>query len=125
MNAAPRLLVWNFTPQEKAQLDETLAAIKAPSAFAIADTQGRLPLRDIIHSNSHSAQPFECAEKILLFYNIPQKGVYFLLQAFKSSDLPKPIYAVVTEHSIDWPFSELANHLIVERDAVERTKQNG
>ena len=56
----------------------------------------------------------------MLFYNIPQKGVLFLLNAFKQTDLPRPIYAVVTEHSINWPFDELLEHLVEERDRMEK-----
>jgi len=124
MNASPRLLVWNYDPAEKARLDAILDEIKAPPAVTVHDTQGHLPLRDIIHAHLDGGQVFHCPEKIILFYNIPHKGVYLLLQVFKTSDLPKPIYAVVTEHSINWPFADLVKHLVAERDAVEQTGGN-
>ncbi len=115
MERRPRLLVWNFTPQEKEKLDRMLELVKAPPAFSISPNQGHLLVRDILHTDQVGSEPFECDEKIVLFYNIPQKGIFFLIQKFKDANLPKPIFAVVTEHSIDWPFSRLAAHLIEER----------
>jgi hypothetical protein len=47
-------------------------------------------------------------------------GVMFLINIFEQRDLPRPIYAVVTEHSIDWPFNELLEHLIEERNKMEK-----
>lgn len=120
MDKEPRLLVWNYTTGEKKNLDALLDEIKAPSAVAIEQNQGNLTLREIIHSDGHSEREFRSDEKVLLFYNIPQKGVLFLMNMFKQADLPRPIYAVVTEHSIEWPFSELHEHLVEERGRMER-----
>ena len=122
MNQSPRLLVWNYTRSEKEKLDAVLTEIKAPPAFSIEKDQGRLVLGRIIHDNERGGEEFRCDEKVLLFYNIPQKGVYLLMQVFKSADLPKPIYAVVTEHSITWPFNELVEHLIEERNRLDPAK---
>lgn len=125
MDGSSRLLVWNYDPAEKARLDAVLAEIKAPPAVTIRDTQGHLTLREIIHADLDGEPVFDCREKIVLFYNIPHKGVYLLLQVFKTSDLPRPIYAVVTEHSINWSFADLVEHLVAERDAMEPAGSNG
>jgi hypothetical protein len=119
MDKEPRLLAWNYTLEEKSRLDAILAEIKAPSAVVIHKSQGHLTLREIIHTDAHSEQEFTSEEKVLLFYNIPQKGVLFLINTFKQVDLPRPIYAVVTEHSIEWPFNELLEHLVEERDRLQ------
>lgn len=120
MDKEPRLLIWNYTPEEKERLDALLKETGAPSASAIDRTQGHLTLREIIHTNVQGRDRLESDEKVLLFYNIPQKGVFFLINAFRKADLPQPIYAVVTEHSIVWPFSKLLGHLIAERDTAEK-----
>lgn len=120
MDKEPRLLVWNYTPEEKAKLDALLKVIGAPPAASIEMSQGRLTLREIIHTDARGENPLESDEKVVLFYNIPQKGVFFLIDAFKQTDLPRPIYAVVTEHSIEWPFSELLDHLVKERAGVQK-----
>lgn len=116
MDKDPRLLVWKYTAEEKERLDALLREIGAPSASTIDSTQGHLSLREIIHTDAHGRERLESEEKVLLFYNIPQKGVFFLIDAFKKAALPQPIYAVVTEHSISWPFSKLLEHLVGERE---------
>jgi hypothetical protein len=120
MNKEPRLLVWNYTLEEKEKVDALLKELGAPPAAAIHKSQGHMTLREIIHSDAHAGGECKSDEKVILFYNIPEKGVWFLLNAFKQTDLPRPIYAVVTEHSIEWPFSELLGHLVEEREKTEK-----
>ncbi|MDA8308110.1 MAG: DUF3783 domain-containing protein [Deltaproteobacteria bacterium] len=120
MDKEPRLLVWNYTLEEKEKLDALLKEIGAPPASAIDSTRGHLSLREIIHTDAHGQDKLESDEKVLLFYNIPEKGVFLLINIFKKTDLPHPIYAVVTKHSIEWPFSKLLEHLISERDNAEK-----
>ncbi len=119
MENQPKLLVWNYSPEEKAKLDGFLREIGAPTAVTIEQTQGYLPLREIIEGHALPGEVLETNEKVILFHDLPQKGVLFLIQVFKQTDLPRPIYAVVTEHSIEWPFNELLEHLIEERDRME------
>ncbi len=113
-----RLLVWNYTESEMNRLDAILKRIGAPPAVAIEPGQGRMKLSDIIAGVSAEGEPLLCDEKVILFHEVPQRGVLFLMDFFKQTDLPRPIYAVVTEHSINWPFHELLDHLIQERDRM-------
>jgi hypothetical protein len=119
----PKLLVWNFTIEEKNKLDVILSEIGAPLAVTIDPGQGRHRLQDIIDGKPPAPEPFLSDEKVILFHEVPQKGVMFLIKFFKQVDLPRPIYAMVTEHSINWPFHELLEHLMEERDRME--KQSG
>ena len=123
MDQEPRLLAWNYETAEMEALNAALQVVGAPRAVAIHRDQGDLTLRSIIHEGSRGNTDVESHEKVVLFYNIPSKGVFFLLNYFKEKDLPRPIYAVVTEHSIEWPFARLLEHLVEERDAVEREAQ--
>ena len=117
MNGDPRLLIWNFLPEEKNGLDVLLQKIGAPVAVAVTKCRGKLTLRDIIHSEAESEEEFSSEEKVVLFYNVPQNGVFFLIDVFKKAGLPTALYAVVTKHSIEWPFCELLEHLVRERDS--------
>lgn len=123
MDKEARLLVWNYTLDEKKNLDLLLEKTQAPPAVSINRNQGHLALREIIHTDAFSEEELNSDEKVLLFYNIPQKGVSFLIKMFKQTNLPRPIYAVVTEHSIEWPFSKLLEHLIEEREEIERRRR--
>jgi hypothetical protein len=123
MESQSKLLVWNYTEEEKSRLDGVLKEIGAPPALSIEPGQGRLKLGDIIDGGGSHGEPLVSAEKVILFHEIPHKGVLFLMKFFKQTDLPRPIYAVVTEHSIQWPFHELLEHLVEERDRMEDMSQ--
>jgi hypothetical protein len=118
MQSQPQLLVWNYSTGEKSKLDAILKEIGAPSAVTIVETQGFLTLREIIAGSRCSGDVLNSAEKVVLFHGLPQQGVLFLINFFKQTDLPRPIYAVVTEHSINWPFNELLEHLVEERERM-------
>jgi hypothetical protein len=120
MDKEPRLLVWSYTEEEKEKLDAVLKEVEAPPAFTIKKDQGNLLLKEIIHTDKCSEEEFINDEKVLLFYNIPENGIVFLINLFKQKEMPRPIYAVVTEHSIEWPFSKLLEHLIKERETIKK-----
>ncbi|MBD3307578.1 DUF3783 domain-containing protein [candidate division KSB3 bacterium] len=119
MQGKPRLFLWNYTDEEKARVDEFLREVKAPPAVAISKDQGYLPVKDIIHREATGAQELDCDEKLMLFYNIPSRGIAFLIDQAKQRNLPRPLYAAVTEESIHWPLNELLTELIKEREAFE------
>jgi len=120
MHQEPRLLVWNYTTTEKQKLDGLLAKIGAPYAATIEPDRGYCALRDIIDAQPQSGETLNSDEKVILFYNVPQQGVLFLINFFQQTDLPSSIYAVVTEHSINWPFNKLLEHLVGERDQMQK-----
>jgi hypothetical protein len=112
----PKLLVWGYTREEVLTLNSFLQEMGAPPAILINPEQGRLTLRQIIHGEL-SGEPLQLEERVILFDNVPNRGVQFLISALKAVPLHSPIYAVVTEHSIEWPFHELVQHLVKEREA--------
>jgi hypothetical protein len=56
---------------------------------------------------------------MVLFFKLSDGGVRSLMQLFKSIEIPKPIFAVVTATSITWTLEQLMSHLIEERRAHE------
>ena len=122
MDEHPRVLLWNYTDEEKASVDAFLAEVNAPPAVAIRKNQGYLLVSEILQAQSGERE-LECDEKVALFYNIPNKGISFLIDQSKKRRLPQPIYAAVTEYSIHWPFNELVEDLIAEREAFRQAAQ--
>jgi hypothetical protein len=120
MEDHPKLLVWNYSAEEKRALDTLLAEIGAPPAECIDKAQAHLTLKEILDGTGPCGEVFASDEKVLLFHAIPEKGVRFLIHSFRENGLPSPIYAVVTEHSIGWPFHELLEHLMEERNRMEK-----
>ena len=115
-----RVYVYGFTVEEDERIDALFEELGIPEAVRIEKNQGSVTLEDIIENGKSGDGELECDERIILFHEISDKGVYTLMQAVKSIDVPKPIFAVVTEHSMHWTFEQLASHLLREKTAFEQ-----
>ncbi|MBZ4644031.1 MAG: hypothetical protein PWQ25_539 [Deferribacteres bacterium] len=62
--------------------------------------------------------------RIILFENMDSKTVISFINDFKSLNLPPAIFAMVTEHSRQWTFRQLASHLIKEHKEMAQKKKN-
>ncbi len=116
MNTSPRVLLWNYTYEEMLTLDGFFQAVGAPEVQVIEPDQGNLPVHEILFTDKKSDQAYACDEKIMLFYQVEAPVIHRVMREAKDWSLPQPIYAVVTKQSMEWTFSELAGHLIKERD---------
>jgi len=120
MNTNPRVLLWNYTYEEMLILDRFFQAVGAPEAQVIEPGQGNLSVHDILFTDKRSDQAYVCDEKIMLFYQVEAPVIHRVMREAKDWNLPQSIYAVVTKQSIEWAFSELAEHLIKERDFFKK-----
>ena len=115
-----RIYVYGFTQEEEKRINALFGELGIPEAVRIERNQGSVTLGDIIENGKSGDGDLEYDERIVLFHEISDKGVYTLMQAIKSVDVPKPIFAVVTEHSRHWTFEQLASHLLREKTAFEQ-----
>ena len=75
-------------------------------------------LEDIILQGKEGTEKLRSDEKLVLFCGISEKGVKTLMPLIRGIGSPKPIFAMVTEHSLRWTFRELMRHLTAEKDAL-------
>ncbi len=123
MDLSPRVLLWNYSMEEMLRIDHFFQEISAPPACVIEKDQGYLPVHEILFMQNKAEEEFICDEKIMLFFNVPAETIQAVMHEAKSRDLPRPIYAVVTKQSIEWKFSDLADHLVKERDHMNSRKK--
>lgn len=62
--------------------------------------------------------------RVVLFENMDNKMVIEFINKFKNLKLPPSIFAIVTEHSKEWTFKELASHLIKEHQEMHQNRKN-
>ena len=114
-----RILVFGFTDAEQAVIDTRLAEIGVPLPLRLEKRHGSVVIGDILRAGVIGTEVFDCRERLVLFSNLSDTGVRSLMQVFKSLEIPKPIFAVVTETSINWTLRQLMEHLIEEKRAHE------
>ena len=115
MSEKARLLAFGFSVSEYRRIDRRLAEIGVPAPTRLNKEHGGVVIGDILRDGKTGAEVLECDEHLVLFYNVSNAGVGSLMQVFKSLEIPKPIFAVVTETSITWTLAQLMDHLIEEK----------
>jgi len=119
MGNKARVLTFGFTDSERELIDERLAEIGVPPPARLEKRHGSVVIGDILRQGATGSEEFDCRERLVLFYNLSDAGVRSLMQVFKSLEIPKPIFAIVTETSITWTLRQLMEHLIEEKRAHE------
>jgi hypothetical protein len=114
-----RVLTFGYTDTEQERIDQRLSEIGVPPPARLERRHGSVVIGDILRQGAIGDEEFDCRERLVLFHNLSDAGVRSLMQVFKSLEIPKPIFAVVTETSITWTLRQLMEHLIEEKRAHE------
>lgn len=119
MDSTPRILIWNCS--DLPAWTALLARVGAPQPRLIAPQFGQAFVHELLFETALAGETCESAERIVLFFNVDGDVVRNVMQAAKEvPGLERPIYAMVTEHSIEWRFCDLLEHLVEERDHFRR-----
>jgi hypothetical protein len=119
MSNKARILTFGYTDSEQKCIEERLAEIGVPPPTRLEKRHGSVVIGDILLQGAIGNEELDCQERLVLFYNLSDGGVRSLMQVFKSLEIPKPIFAIVTQTSITWTLQKLMDHLIEEKRAHE------
>jgi hypothetical protein len=122
MGDKARIYTFGFTVEESKRIAAGLEELNVPPPIAIARNQWQVTIGDIIDNNRHGSEKTDCSERLILFFNISDRGINALIQYFKGLAVPQPIFAVVTDNSIKWTLSQLMDHLLAERNALDENR---
>jgi len=115
MDSNPRILIWNCS--DLPAWTDLLARVGAPQPRLIEPQFGQAFVHELLFETALPGEAYASAERVVLFFNVDGDTVRNVMQAVKElSGLERPIYAMVTEHSIEWRFCDLLEHLVEERD---------
>ena len=119
MNHKARVLTFGYTDEEQVLINQRLSEIGVPPPTRLEKRHGSVVIGDLLGRGRIGNEEFDCREHLVLFYNLSETGVRSLMRVFKSLEIPKPIFAIVTETSITWTLEQLMEHLIEEKRAHE------
>jgi hypothetical protein len=106
------LLVQGLESMELAKLQLT-----GHKLIVINDENGGAVLQDILQGGKAESQAPLPKERVVIFHGYADTELRENLAKFKTLLKGRPIVAVVTEHSINWPYEYLlTEHLIKDRD---------
>ena len=106
-------LIYGFNEEEKNHVSEILK----DNCKSVEETMGKMKIRDILDGLKLEMHNSELPkEKLILFNNFEDEELKKSIKLIKSVIQPAPIFAIVTNTSIDWTFEHLLEHLIEERE---------
>lgn len=120
MQGKARVLIYGFTAEEGQLIDAALASVGVPRTTKLRPSQGHVVLSEIILHDREGEGGFACPERLVLFHNLSDGGIRTLIPYIRKLDIPRPIFAVVTETSYRWTLAELLEHLVEEKRAFEK-----
>jgi hypothetical protein len=119
----PRIFTLGFSPDESAAIDAALAEIRVPAPTRLKPSQAGCLVGDIVDRDAGGTGSLETAERLVLFARLPGEAVGGLVDYFRTIDVPRPIFATVTETSATWTLAELLEHLAEEKRAHEAARK--
>jgi hypothetical protein len=120
MEGKAKILIYGFSAEEGERIDDALAGVRVPSTTKLRPTQGHVELAEIIAHDRDGSEAFSCSQPLVLFYNVSEAGIRTLIPYIRNLNVPRPIFAMVTETSYRWTLARLLEHLIEEKRVVER-----
>jgi hypothetical protein len=119
----PRIFTFGFTVDESAAIDAAFAEIRVPAPTRLGPSQAGCLVGDIVDRDADGTGSLETAERFVLFARLPGEAVGGLVDNFRGIDVPRPIFATVTETSATWTLTELLEHLAEEKRAHEAARK--
>jgi hypothetical protein len=119
----PRIFTFGFTTDESAAIDAALAELRVPPPTRLKPSQGDALVGDIVAQDADGTGSLASTERLVLFARLPGEAVGRLVDCFRTIEIPRPIFATVTETSATWTLAELLEHLAEEKRSHEAARE--
>lgn len=107
------ILSYSLSEEEKNNITKILNY----NCKVVEQGMGKMKIRDILNGLKLEVINSEFPkEKLILFNNFEDKELKKSINLIKSVIQPAPIFAIVTDTSIEWTFEYLLKHLVEERE---------
>lgn len=77
-----------------------------------------LKVSDILLKKGSKGDPLDI--RIVLLNGFSREEIFAFLEKYKKLKLPKALFAMVTQHSINWTLKDLIYHLIAEEKGMRK-----
>lgn len=117
------VLAFGYDKQQLSLLNEYLEKFEVPEYIHVTKKMLGLSLEEILDGKIEGDE-FEKAlqENALILSGFSGNLLNSFVHNFKDTNLPRPIFAVVTPTSIKWKFGDLIEELMLERAMMAKQK---
>lgn len=106
------LLIGGFLGEEV----ELIKGYSDVEILTICDEDTDCVVKEFIDKGSSGVSPIDL--RVILLHNFQREEIFNFINFYKSLKLPKPIFAMITEHSINWKIKDLLFQLVQEEREV-------
>lgn len=118
------LLAYGYDEPQQTLLRQLLRQAGIDELVAVTEGGTGLVVRDLVTDAPQNTPMTPLPQNpVAVFHAVSDSELNQFLNVFRSSGLPRPLFAVATPTSINWRFGDLVTELMRERRAME--KQNG
>jgi len=114
-----RVHIWGYSEEEMDRFRTFHETDDFPPPEAITPEQTGLTVGEILAGQTGtSPAQLPAVRTILLPARSTDRGIKAYLDGFKSTGLPRPMFAAVTDTNRGWRFTDLVEHLQEERSEI-------
>lgn len=115
-----KIVVCGFSPEDQKKFLDMLASLgatKLPVVFP-TDDQSEMLVGDILELPDRSGEgAMSALARAVVLSGLTEVQLHAILRTYRETGMPTPLWATLTEVSVNWPLSELLKELAVEREA--------
>lgn len=118
------ILVFGYDPIALSTIKNYAASLDLPQVLEVKKDQTYNTLRQLIDGTGNvSSKLVEHASPAIVLNAVSSAELNSFVHNFKTLNLPKCLFAVVTPTSINWKFHDLISDLLEERAMFEKMHQ--
>lgn len=115
---ATKVLAGGWSVDEAAQIKTFADEQNVEKFIIINSSDSESILGDIVKAENTEFGDI-LNEKMILFYGMTNKEISKFIDSFKTLGLDRPLFAMVTPHSVKWKIAYLLEHLMEEREQAQ------
>jgi hypothetical protein len=116
------IILYGLSPKEAKLIQNVARLTGIKDHIGIGAEEEDTLVIDVLENRLGKKENPEVREKALLFNNIPHTQMNAMIEGIKKCRIQRPLIAVVTKTSIQWPLKRLLFNLVEERKAFQTGK---
>ncbi len=86
--------------------------------YFLTNEDENIKVSDVLVKTESIGEPLDI--KIVLLNGLSREEIYAFIENYKKLGLPKALFAMITQHSINWTLRDLIYHLIEEEKEMRK-----
>ncbi len=118
-----KILIFGYNEEENNKIKNFCLKNHFPEPVILCQSHKKILIKDLLINRYEPQDCIVRQDNLILFNKLPNYEISRFIDLFKKEGLRIPLWAAVTEHSINWSLEELLTELKKEREEFEKAKK--